>query len=327
MPDIGEMTPLEVWEYERARSGLDYELEHITQPIPVATGVDALDRMLGGGIPVGTYTVVGGEAGTGKSALACLVAYNAALRGRLPVFFSLEMPAHMVVSRMLSIHTARSGGRLERVFWSKTGAEVTRNLGGIGERAKMLSMDEQGRYRAAQSYATRFGSTDRVLVAWRDFRDTIWPRMVVNDEARTVSECCEVVERLCGSGLRPFPIIDYLQLGADGDGSEYENVTAASHMVAGVCKREALPALVLSSLRNVGSKERDEVPSLGLYRGSGHVGYDAGTAIVLRRDGEPDGVRQRVMAHVIKNRVGRVGDPQPLLFNGAANLFGSADEV
>lgn len=329
MPDVGAaMGPREVWGYYRARSGLDYELEHITQPIPVPTGVAAVDRMLGGGVPVGTFTVVGGEGGTGKSALACLVAYNAARAGRMPVFFSMEMPAHMVVSRMLSVHsTARvASGEWPRerlVWWSSTGMEVTRNMGGIGPRAEMLRLDGEHRYRAAQRYLREHGEEDVVLACWRDFRDTVWPQMAVMDDVRDVAEACEVVGAMCDAGVRPFPIIDYLQLGASGDGSEYENVTAASHLLQRTCKERNVPMLVLSSLRNVSAKEREDAPQLGWFRGSGHVGYDAGTAVVLMRDGERDARGQRVRAHVIKNRVGRVGDPVTLTFNGARNLFGS----
>lgn len=327
-------TPQEVWDSLRLHSGFDYELAHITQPIPVATGVAALDKMLGGGIPVGTFTVIGGEGGAGKSALACLMAYNAAVRGRFPVFFSMEMPAQMVVSRMLSIHTKVHEDRLAPVFWSKTSGEVTR-LMGIGERARMLSLDRSGQYQEAMRYRSQYGGSDVVLAAWSDFRDTVWRKMAVVDDVTDVYQACEWIEALCNVGIRPFPIIDYLQLGAD-DGSagstEYENVTKASHKLAHICKEHLMPMLVLSSLRNLNEKERDQTPQLSWYRGSGHVGYDAGTAIVLMRDGEPEpiitngvqrGSRQRVTAHVIKNRVGSIGNPQTLLFNGARNLFGS----
>lgn len=321
--------PLAVWNRFRTRGDFDYELEHITQPVPVPTGVPALDRALGGGVPVGTFTAIGGEGGTGKSALACLVAYNAARAGRMPVFFSMEMPTHMVVSRMLSIHSTLKvsrgeWGRDRLVWWSSTGAEVTRNMGGMAERARMLQLGPDDRYRAAMSYMSAHGDEDVVLACWRDFRETVWPRMAVLDDVRDVAEACEVVGDMRDAGISPYPIIDYLQLGADGDGSEYENVTNASHLLQRTCKSLGVPMLVLSSLRNVSKNERNDTPQLGWFRGSGHVGYDAGTAIVLMRDGERESRGQRVLAHVIKNRVGAVtGDPVPLLFNGARNLFGS----
>lgn len=310
------------WEEVRAASGTDYELAHITQPIPVATGVAALDRMLGGGIPVGTFTAIGGEAGCGKSALACLIAYNAARDGRMPVFFSMEMPATMVISRMLSVHT-RSWAPERRVWWSRTGHEVTR-LAGIDARRRMMLADGDERYRWAMRYGAEHGAEDVVLAAWRDFRETMWPRMAVVDNVPTVEGAVTWLESLAAAGVRPLAIIDYIQLAASGEGTEYEVVTEASHRLAGACKRLNIPMVVLSSLRNIGMQERAQDPQLSWFRGSGHIGYDAGTAIILRRaEGQGEGgAETKVRFHVIKNRVGRVGDPVTLAFNGGANWFG-----
>ena len=319
-----------VWQQVRGLSNLDYEYAHITQPIPISTGTP-LDPVLGGGIPVGTFTVIGGEAGTGKSALAVMCAYYAAKAGRHPVFFSMEMPAHMVVSRMLSIHSVELRGRYgygsdRQVWWSSTGDVVERCLGGIGPRSEMLKLDEQYRYQAAMRYVSQHADDDVVLSTWRDFRDSVWKNMAVVDNVFTVEQACAWTAALAAEGSRPFPIIDYIQLGASGEGTEYERVTEASHLLARTCKQWNIPMLCISSLRNVGANERNDTPQLGWFRGSGHIGYDAGTAIVLMRDGdrEPHESEQRVIAHVIKNRVGRVGDPTTMMFNGAANWFRSA---
>lgn len=316
------------WQQLRQSAGLDYEYAHITQPIPIATNTP-LDAALGGGIPVGTFTVIGGEAGTGKSALAVMAAYYAAKAGRHPVFFSMEMPAKMVIDRMLSIHSVemqyeRYGFAVPsmQVWWSKTGDVVERLMGGIGPRADMLALDDQYRYQAAMSYMSSHGDDDVVISTWRDFRDTVWPNMIVTDAYTSIEQACNWVGALASEGVRPFPIIDYIQLGADGQDSEYENVTRASHLLAHTCRQWNVPMLCISSLRNVGANERNDTPRLGWFRGSGHIGYDAGTAVVLMRDGEPDGVEQRVVAHVIKNRIGEVGDTA-MLFNGAANWFRS----
>jgi hypothetical protein len=51
------------------------------------TGLDSLDRLLGGGLRTGTLCVLGGSPGSGKTALALLVAYMAA-RTRAGVLFS-----------------------------------------------------------------------------------------------------------------------------------------------------------------------------------------------------------------------------------------------
>lgn len=331
MPDIGAaMSGPDVWEYERTRDEYDFALEHITQPIPIPLGIRPLDQALGGGIPVGMFTVIGGEAGAGKSALACLACYWAARNGRLPVFFSMEMPKQMVVNRMLSVHStckvAAGEWPQERlVWWSMTGSEVTRRMGGIGNRADMLKLDDTSRYVAAQKYLKEHGDDDVVLSCWDDFRKSIWPKMIVRDGVHSIcgeGGAIETIERLCDSGLRPFPIIDYLQLGADGDGEEYERVTKASHALALLCKKRRIAMIVLSGLRNISPSERSEPPRLSWFRGSGHTGYDAGTAIVLTRDSDQQGGGTLVKAHIIKNRVGSTDKAVDLRFNGARNLIG-----
>ena len=331
MPDIGAaMSGLDVWNSERTSDDYDFELEHITQPIPIPIGIPELDRVLGGGIPVGMFTVVGGEAGAGKSALACIACYCAARSGRFPVFFSMEMPKQMVVNRMLSIHSSIKFSKGEWpqdriVWWSQTGREVTRRMGGIGQRADMLKLDSTERYKAAQNYLSKHKDDDIVLSCWNDFKAELWPRMIIRDDIHSIcgnDGAISVIERLCDAGLRPFPIIDYLQLGADGDGDEYERVTRASHSLARLCKQKTLAMLVLSGLRNISQNERNEKPRLSWFRGSGHTGYDAGTAVILTRDKDQQGGNVKITANIIKNRVGDTDCDVSLRFNGARNLIG-----
>lgn len=54
------------------------------------TGLDALDKLLGGGLAKGTSTLVVGGAGTGKSTLATQVARTAALRGEKAAMFLFD---------------------------------------------------------------------------------------------------------------------------------------------------------------------------------------------------------------------------------------------
>ena len=50
-------------------------------PDTIATGFPSLDRMLGGGVRRGDLVVLGGDVGSGKSALALAVAIRAAQQG------------------------------------------------------------------------------------------------------------------------------------------------------------------------------------------------------------------------------------------------------
>lgn len=317
------MTPRQAWARLKGECDIDYAIAHAMQPDPLPTGISALDAKLGGGIPVGTFTVVAGEAGCGKSAFATVASYEAATRGRTPVFFSMEMPAQMVISRMLSVHTAKVRERqaaegvpedemMRQVWWSTTHNVV-----------RMIAGHSITDPREAASYVAEHLYADPVLSAWDDFERTVWPWIAIPDQVRTVTDACGIVDELCRCGVRPLVVLDYLQLGADedGEGSEYERVTRGSGMLLACVKRWQIPAIVISSMRNVGREERKEAPTLSMLRSSGRIGFDAGTVIVLKRSGERQGIEQPIEAHIVKNRVGPSGDFVSLMFNGGKNSF------
>lgn len=317
------MTPAQAWAALKRETDFDYAMHHAMQPDPVPTGIAQLDAKLGGGLPVGTFTVVAGEAGCGKSALACVTQYHAGISGMMPVFFSLEMPAHMVLSRLLSVHTAKvresqmargvPEDELMRQVWWSTTHHVVRKIAGHA----ITDTYEATAYVANNLFA------DPVLAAWDDFERHVWRAMVVDDKVATVSDAIGVIDGLCEAGVRPLVILDYLQLGADtdGEGSEYERVTKASGQIAACVKRWQIPAMVISSMRNVGREERKDAPTLSMLRSSGRIGFDAGTVVILKKDGEREGSVQPIEAHIVKNRVGPSGDFVPLRFNGGKNEF------
>lgn len=69
----------------------------------VATGYPSVDRMLGGGVRRGDLVVLGGDVGSGKSALALAMALRAAHAGHVVAFLSGEMSRERVLERVLAI--------------------------------------------------------------------------------------------------------------------------------------------------------------------------------------------------------------------------------
>jgi circadian clock protein KaiC len=61
-----------------------------TTPQPVLSGLDELDKLLGGGLDSGTSTVLMGPAGCGKSTIAALYAATAAERGEPAAIFTFD---------------------------------------------------------------------------------------------------------------------------------------------------------------------------------------------------------------------------------------------
>ena len=66
---------------------------------PLATGLDAFDALLGGGIDRGTSTLLLGPAGTGKSTLALLFVTAAVARGETAALFAFDEEIGLLVER------------------------------------------------------------------------------------------------------------------------------------------------------------------------------------------------------------------------------------
>jgi len=69
----------------------------------VPTGFPTVDKLLGGGLRSGDLVVLGGDVGSGKSALALGIAMRAAIRGSVVRYYSGEMMPERVYERMLAI--------------------------------------------------------------------------------------------------------------------------------------------------------------------------------------------------------------------------------
>ncbi len=69
----------------------------------VATGFPSVDRWLGGGLRRGDLIVLGGDVGSGKSALALAMAIRMAQEGTAVAFLTGEMTAERVMERALAI--------------------------------------------------------------------------------------------------------------------------------------------------------------------------------------------------------------------------------
>ena len=72
-------------------------------PDTIATGFPSLDRMLGGGLRGGDLVVLGGDVGSGKSALALAIAMRVAQRRATVTFYSGEMSTDRLLERALAI--------------------------------------------------------------------------------------------------------------------------------------------------------------------------------------------------------------------------------
>jgi replicative DNA helicase len=96
-----------------------------------STGFPSVDKWLGGGVRAGDLIVLGGDVGSGKSALALAMAMRIALDGRSALLFTTEMTVERVIERAVAIE-GRSrvddlrSGKLDDVARSGVGAAALR---------------------------------------------------------------------------------------------------------------------------------------------------------------------------------------------------------
>ncbi len=73
------------------------------QPPTVPTGIESLDRVLGGGLRSREMTVIGARTSVGKSALACWITRSACNAGKRVLYASREMGTLQLTERLASI--------------------------------------------------------------------------------------------------------------------------------------------------------------------------------------------------------------------------------
>jgi circadian clock protein KaiC len=82
--------------FPRVRSPDTTAAEPVSPAERVPTGIGGLDRMLGGGLPRASATVVQGGTGTGKTLLGLRFLLEGAQRGEAGIHFTLEETAHQL---------------------------------------------------------------------------------------------------------------------------------------------------------------------------------------------------------------------------------------
>ena len=223
----------------------------------LATGLVDLDRRTTGLHP-GELIIVAARPGMGKTTLAINFAVHAAVRGGHPVAasaFSLEMPEHQLVQRILASEAQVDAQKL------RTG-EFTEY--------DWQRIDDQ----AARLYQTRL---------YLDGSSSL-------NASQIASKSRRLKHRLGKLGLI---VVDYLQLmeapRLGRESSRAEDVATMSRSLKQLAKELALPVVALAQLsRDVEKKGRK--PILSDLRESGAIEQDADVVLFIHRD-EPGGRR------------------------------------
>jgi replicative DNA helicase len=229
----------------------------------LATGLDDLDRMMGGLQP-SDLIILAGRPGMGKTALATNIAYNVAKRwagevrpdghtvttnGGIVGFFSLEMSAEQLATRIISEQTLIPSHQIRRGNISEADFEKIKDHS-IELQNLKLFVDETGGLSVAQLAA----------------------------RARRL-------KRQRGLDLL---IIDYLQLLQGSTRRSAENrvqeITEITTKLKALAKELQVPILALSQLSRQVESRDDKRPQLSDLRESGSIEQDADVVMFVFRE-------------------------------------------
>ena len=229
----------------------------------VATGLDELDRMMGGLQP-SDLIILAGRPGMGKSALATNIGYNVArawrgevkadghtvtANGGIVGFFSLEMSAEQLATRIIAEQTGIPSNQIRR--------------GGISEaefeRIKDHSIELQN-----------------------------LPFFVDETGGLSVAQLAARARRLKRQRGLDLLIIDYLQLLQGSTRRSAENrvqeITEITTKLKALAKELNVPVLALSQLSRQVESRDDKRPQLSDLRESGSIEQDADVVLFVFRE-------------------------------------------
>ncbi|MBR2140990.1 MAG: replicative DNA helicase [Rickettsiales bacterium] len=285
----------------------------------IACGLTDLDRMLSG-FQKSDLIILAGRPSMGKTTLAINIAYNSALRflkepdennnKKSVGFFSLEMPANQIASKILSIETGLNTDKFRK------GEVDDKEFNEIVKKADIISKV---------------------------------PLFIDDTPALTISSIKTRIRRLIKKENLSLVIVDYLQLvHGINDSSKTNRVLEIGEITQGlkaIAKEFSIPVIALSQLSRVVETRDDKRPQLADLRESGSIEQDADIVMFVFRESyyeerkkpnndEVDKMKQwqfrmeklRNKSELIiaKHRNGPIGTVE-LYFNAESSKFGDYD--
>jgi replicative DNA helicase len=254
----------------------------------VTTGLHDLDRKLGG-LHDSDLVILAARPSMGKTALATNIAFSAAkayreerdeignvkvLEGAKVAFFSLEMSAEQLATRILSEQTSISSDRIRR-----------------GE----VREEDFPKFVAAAQQLTRL------------------PFFIDDTPGLSVPALRTRARRLKRQHGLGLIVVDYLQLirsvGASRSENRVQELSEITRSLKGVAKELGVPVLALSQLSRAVEQREDKRPQLADLRESGSIEQDADVVMFIYRphwaklDSSPE-ERDQAEIQVAKQRNG-----------------------
>ncbi len=242
----------------------------------ISTGLNALDKMMGGFHP-SDLMILAARPGMGKTALALNIAFNVAnevlnergpekLRGPV-IFFSLEMSADQLASRLLSTSAEVNGNKIRN--------------GSINDDEFNKLIEHQ---RALNSMPIYIDDTPDITVPG------------IRTRARRLKR---------QEGALSLIVVDYVQLLNSAGGRKRDSRTQEiSEITRGLkilAKELDVPVLALSQLSRLVEQREDKKPQLSDLRESGSIEQDADSVMFIFREAYYHNKKRPVSADATSN--------------------------
>lgn len=245
-PDQGAMLPF--GDFVRAAvEDAEYAYKHPGEIRGLSTGVDTLDKRIGG-MENQHLLILAGRPSMGKSALAVNIALNVARAGKTVAFFSLEMSSADLVKRCIS----SEGG-----------------IPGNAVREGHMTQENMNRFIDASN------AIGHVPLYIND-QGTMTMAMIRN--------AARQIKRKHGLSL---VIVDYLQLIHTNNSKaeqRVQEVSAITRALKIMAKELDVPVMALSQLSRALEAREDKRPQLSDLRESGSIEQDADGVLFVYRD-------------------------------------------
>ncbi|MEO0202921.1 MAG: replicative DNA helicase [candidate division WOR-3 bacterium] len=271
---------------EQQKNEIIQRFEIKSRIVGIPTGISFLDNLTGGLLP-GNLIIIASRPSVGKTSFALFIHRYLGVEQKIPTaIFSLEMSAHELVQRFISMQSRVNNMKI---------------------RTGMLSKDD----------------LPRLIEAIGRLREA---PMWIDDNASSLLEIKAKARRVVKENKVKLITIDYLQLidlephERKRRESRQQEIAFITRSLKNFAKEINIPIIVLSQLSRKAEERADKKPQLSDLRESGSIEQDADIVILLYRN--KDVAEKVIGVSVAKNRNGPIGEDN-LLFESEYFRFSS----
>ncbi len=235
----------------------------------IPTGITGLDREIYG-FQKGSFYIVGGRPGMGKTSLACHFALHSAIKGYKTLYMTLEMPQKQIAKKFLSNLSKINGRAL--------------NTGDMQE-----------------------GEIDRLMHAVRTFHSL--PLHIDDRAAKKLSTLTGKAKRMKRTHGLDLLVIDYVQQVSDDSqkhSSRQQELTRITSEIKYMALSLDIPIIGLVQLNREADKGIVKLPRLSEIKDSGSIEQDADAVIFIHREAYFDPSKSSDSLIIAKNRHGEM---------------------